>query len=503
MHAAILELLFSLVQVQKFLYNNTILSLIFQTIPGDSMKRYPIRFTLLLSLLLCLCSCDKPGEPVTPPPPAAVKTPLKVAIDPVSYELSTGALATWRDFAAYKPALVLFSSHPMLNPIEEETIPAVRTLILNGEGSEIIQRGRLWSADPVFLAPQTVSAAIATGLISELIIVRPDKKTPEEFSLDNFRQQFTAAGFLTQREAQSLTLTEGGVVNGKIRGIPLRVVHPDRLPKLSKPVLLHIDLGYFKDLYINEIKTPTYDLIHNLAIQIKDATFPALATTVSFSNQESGYSLESRFMIRDLAELLRNPKLLEDGTPASWALRASALYASTMFSESQARALTQQAVAATPEDAAAHYALALDLFEEKLNEQAFIALSQATKLDHGYALEYILLAERGFELGQYSKALDLLHSAVAALPNSPILRLQLAKQLINAGRGSEALPIITELKSLKWSEKFHPGALSLLGEMEQIATANTIPRLPDASPQSQRTPGGMPGFNHGMAIPGQ
>lgn len=470
------------------------------------MKKYPIRFTILLSLLLGLCSCDKPGEPVTTPalpaPPAAVKIPLEVAIEPVSYELPSGALATWRDSAAYKPALVLFSSHPMLNPIEEETLPAVRTLILNREGSEIIQRSRLWSADPAFLAPQTVSAAIGAGLISELIIVRPDKKTPEEFSLENFRQQFAAAGFLTQREAQALTLTEGGGVNGKIRGIPLRVVHPDRLPKLSKPVLLHIDLGYFKDLYINEIKTPSYDLIHNLTIQIKEAKLPTLATTLSFSNQESGYSLESRFLIRDLAELLRNPRLLEDGTPASWALRASALYAATMFSESKARELIQQAVALTPEDAAVHYALALDLFEQKLNDQAFTALEQATKLDRGYALEYIFLAERGFELDQHSKAIDLLHRAVAALPDSPILRLQLAKQLINAGRGNEALPIIAELKSLKWSEKFHPGALSLLNEMEQIAAANTIPRRPDSSPQTKTTPGGMPGFNPMMGIPG-
>lgn len=470
------------------------------------MKKYPLRFTLLLSLLLGLCSCDKPGEPVTTPalpaPPAAVKIPLEVAIEPASYELSSGALATWRDFAPYKPALVLFSSHPMLNPIEKDTLLEARRLILTGDHSEIIQRGRLWSADPAFLAPQTVSAAIEAGLISELIIVRPDKKPPEEFSLDSFRQQIATAGFLTEREAQALNLTDGGVVNGKVRGISLRVVHPDRLPKLSKPVLLHIDLGYFKDLYINEVKTPSYDLIHNLAIQIKEAKFPTLATTLSFSNQENGYSLESRFMIRDLAELLRNPKLLEDGTPASWAMRASALYAVTMFSESNARELIQKAVAATPGDAAAHYAQALDLFEQKLNDQAFAALAQATKLDRGYALEYIFLAERGFELDQHSKAIDLLHKAVAALPDSPILRLQLAKQLINAGRGSEALPIITELKSLKWSEKFHPGALSLLNELEQIATANTIPRRPDASPQSKKTPGGMPGFNHGMAIPG-
>lgn len=485
------------------------------------MKQYPLHFPIFpifpifLSLLLCLWGCEqrreKPTEPAAPAAlpanPASVKIPFQEAIEPASYELPSGALATWRDFAANKPALVLFSSHPLLEPFPDENRPEITRLILSGEPQEIVRRGQLWSADPAFLALQTVSVAIETGLISELIIVRPGNKPLEEFSLDGFREQITAAGFLTQNEAQALKLTEPGIISGKARGIPLRVVHPDRLPKLAKPVILHLDLGYFKDLYVDEVKTPSYDMIHQLASQVKEAALPTIATTLSFSNQELGFSLESRFLMRDLADILRKPGLLEGGTPASWSIRASALYAVTMFSESKARELIQQAVVATPEDAAAHYALAIDLFEQKLNDQGFAALDLATKLDRGYALEYIFLAERGFEIGQRSKAIELLRKASAALPDTPILRLQLAKQLIQVGRGTEALPLIAELQSLKWSETIHPGAMSLLNEMHQLATANTLPRLPDSPSKAtgdkatERMP---PSFNHMMmGMPGK
>lgn len=472
------------------------------------MKKYTYYFPAFLALLLCLWGCEKRREPLPEPtapaaipaPPATVKIPFQDAIIPASYELPSGALATWRDFAEHKPTLVLFSSHPMLEPFSGEKQELTR-LIRSGDSAEIINRGQLWSADPLFLSPQAVSVAIESGLISELIIVRPSNKPPDEISLADFREQTTGAGFLTQSEAQALTLTDSGIIGGKVRGISLRIVHPERLPKLAKPVILHFDLGYFKDLYINEVKTPSYDLIHQLASQVKEAAFPTIATTLSYSNQEIDLSLESRFMIRDLADILRNPKLLEGGTPASWSIRASALYAGTMFSESKARELIQQAVVATPEDAAAHYALAIDLFEQQRNDQGFLALDHAARLDRGYALEYIYLAERGFEIGQNRKSIDLLSKAAGALPNTPILRLQLAKQLIQVGRGTEAIPIITELQGFKWSETIHPGAQSLLKEMQQLATANTMPRLPDtpSAAAGEKTAERMPAtFNHMM-----
>jgi tetratricopeptide (TPR) repeat protein len=174
-----------------------------------------------------------------------------------------------------------------------------------------------------------------------------------------------------------------------------------------------------------------------------------------------------------------------------------------MFSEGNARDLIQQAVAATPDDAAAHYALALDLFEQRRNEQGFAALDQAVKLDSGYALEYFHLTERALELGQRDKAIDLLGKAVVAMPEADFLRLQLANHLIQAGRGSEAVPIVTELKGLKWSETIHPGVTSLLEEMQQVAKTNPLPRQPDTSTRQQEShpshqDSRMPGFNHMM-----
>lgn len=479
------------------------------------MNSRSITALLLLTLIFCLNGCDSHRE--TPPavasnlkatPPSKVapppqKQPFQEPIEPLLYELPSGALAIWRDFDGQRPTLILFSSHPLLTPLQESNREELRQFLLTGESREIVRRGRYWSADPAVTSPQTVSAAIAAGLFSEIVFVMPTKMPPEDFALGSVREQTQSAAFLTKSEAHGLTLQEHGVIGGKVRGVPLRVVHPERLPKIAGPVVIHVDLGYFNGLYINEVKTPSYDLLHELAIRIQEKSYPTLAATLSFSNQEVGFSLESRFLIRDLADILRNPKLLEGGTPASWSLRAGALYATTMFSEGNARDLIQKAVAATPDDAAAHYALALDLFEQRHNERGFAALDQAVRLDSGYALEYFHLAERALELGQRDKAIELLGKAVMAMPEVDFLRLQLANHLIQAGRGREAVPIVAELKGLKWSATIHPGVTSLLEEMQQVAKTNPLPRQIDTSTgQKESHPGPqgsrMPGFNHMM-----
>lgn len=471
------------------------------TAPGE--PSFIEKFTKLIS-----GDASKPrnGEPISAPA-QLLKVIMLDSVEPVLYELPSQALATWREFGRYRPILVLFSTHPLLDPIPAERQKTIGDLMREGSAKELAQRASLLRSDPAVLPPETVSVAIDHGLFAEIVVVLPNNKPPEEVDLARFSKRALLAGFLTEAEASGLSLNDG-TISGTVRGIPLRIAHPDKLPKIEQPVVLHVDLGFFKDSYINEVKSPSYNLLQQLATSLKDAGYNTLATTLSFSNQEVGFSLESRFLIRDLAELLRQPQLLDGGTPASWTLRSGALYAASMFAESKARELTMQAVQENPEDAAAHYALAMDLFEQKMPDQAFASLDRAVALDRGYALEYIALAERGFEIRQSDKAIELLAKAAQILPENPFIRLQLANQLIRASRVKEARPIIAELLELKWSEVIYPETVPLLKRMQEAAAIDVIVPLPATEPRIEealpnKPAGRMPGFNHmGMGGPG-
>lgn len=469
------------------------------------MKNFVIVATslILLALLLAVTACKEKNDrgPSPPPlPPIQTRIAFQAGIEPTLYELPSQALATWRHFAAYKPILVLFSTHPLLTPVEANRINSATKLLQEGTDDAIIRRSRTLTENPAILPPEAVSAAITANFFSEIVLVLPTTKKPEEVSLDSFRERALKSGFLSDSEAKGLRLDDG-TIRGTVRGLPLSIPHPDKLPKLAKPILLHVDLGFFKDMYVNEVKTPAYDLIYQLVTNIQAADYQTQAATLSFSNQEIGFGLESRFLIRDLAEILRRPQLIGGNTPPSWTLRAQAMYASTLFNEDKARELTAQAVKTNPEDAAAHYALALSLFAQNLPEEGFAALDQAVALDRGYGLGYLMFAERAREMGKGENSIELLQKAAQAIPENPFIHRELAHQLIQASRVKEARPLIAELRRLDWSETFYPDIPPLLEKMAEAASVDVV--LPKSSrdqetpsPPPERATNRMPGFNH-------
>lgn len=418
-----------------------------------------------------------PAHNETPPSSTArdhtVKIPFRDQIVPSVYELPSGALATWRQYSDRKPALILFSNHPFLAPLREGEETSTREFVQSAPTVELVRRGKMLVADPVLTSPQTLSAAIEADLLAELIFVQPLKAGIDKLSLAEFQQNAFNAGFITAEEAHALTLTDG-VISGRVRGLPFRCVHPEALPAIKDPVLVHIDLGYFENLYVNAIKTPAYPLLYQLIAAIRSANWPTLAFTLSYSNQETEYSLESRFMISTLADTLYHPALLDGGIPASWQLRANAQYAADMFAETQSQDLLVEATESSPDDPAAFYDLSLALFRQKISDAAFTALDRAVALDPGYALAYVELYETGMKLGEWEKSLKLLKKAASALPENPFIRISQADLLIKQGRGSAVLPLLHELKKLPWSSLYHPGIPNLLDEMIEVAT------LPDA-----------------------
>lgn len=457
-----------------------------------------------LVLTTYLTACEKPSnERTNSPSPMqsnhqANTTPkilFHEGIDPFLFELPSGALSIWRHYANKQPVLVLFTTHPFLDPVAIERSAEIKLLMKNGSDREIINRGQLQSADTLFLSPESVSIALENGFFSEIVIILPVTSDKKTFSLTEFQQRALPAGFFTETELLNLKMHDG-IISGSVRGVPLRIAHPENLPVIEQPVVLHLDHGYFSGLYVNEIKTPAYQLVYNLAGDLRKAAYKALAVTISFSNREAEFSLESRFMLRDLAEVLRKPQQFETSRPENWELRAAALYASTMFSESRARELTTMAADNSPGDAAAQFAVALDLFKEQRNAEAFAALDRAVALDKGYGLAYVELADQGLKIGQRDKAIELLGKAAATFPELSLLRIDQAHYLIQSGRVKEARPIIKELRQLTWSPHFHPEIPAILEKMREAAATDTVIPVTSPAPVPEKPTGARPTFNH-------
>lgn len=454
---------------------------------SSPMTSRKMQICLLCLFALILWGCKEKREPdnatgavVVQQSTAAPKTAFMEPVEPALFELTSGALTTWRTFSGRKPALVLFASHPLLDAIPAELADDVQQLLSSASDQEIVRRGSMAASDTLLLPPQTVSAAIAAGFFSEIVFVLPTRGKPENLSLDDFRNRALRAGFLAPPEAEKLVL-KAGVISGTLHGLPFRVAHPEALPKIAGPVIIHIDLGYFRELYVNEIKTPVYRLIYDLVTSLRTAAYPALAVTLTYSNQEIGFSLDSRFMISNLADILRQPKLLDGGTPPSWELRASALYLSAMFSEDQAEQQIVKASIASPNDPSALYALALVQFRNNQPQLGFETLERTVALDRGYVIEYLDLAVQGEKLGQWDKSIELLGRVAQLAPDNALNQIRLASTLIQRGRNKEARPLLDRLARLQWSPLYHRDVPALLEEMRHSAKDDSIVPIPKGS----------------------
>lgn len=436
------------------------------TAPATTSAEHPATATPATAAVPASQTIQK--EPATP------RALFKEPVEPHVFELASAALTTWRDHAAAKPTLVLFSTHPFLGPLRSENKASIRKSVLTTPAVELIRASRLQTANPVFISPQAVSVAIEAGLIGELVFVQPTTQKASAASLSAFQQNAFASGFLTEKEALGLRLTNG-VIHGTVRGIPFRCVHPDSLPAISQPVIVHIDLSYFMDIFVNDVKTPVYNLLYQTARNIRDAGWPAVAITLSYSNQEAEFSLDTRFLISNLATILVNPTLLDGGTPPSWQLRSDARLARAMFNATIADDLTTRAVEVSPDDADALYALSQLKLAQRQIDEAFTLLDHAVKLDPGYALAYLQLAETAVDLGQWDKAEALFGKARQHLSDNPFIDISLAELLIRRTRGKEARALLAPLQQQHWSTLFHAKVPDLLREMLVMADAQIAP----------------------------
>jgi hypothetical protein len=452
---------------------------------------------LLLISLLCLIAttgCEKKkGAPAAAKPekPAVavelkLPTPKQLFEEPVTahkFELPSEALQVWRHTKSVKPVLVLFSIHPLLERIADERKTDITELITSGDAETFKQRGSFFRVNPALVPTQTLSAAIDNDLFSELIWIIPTRVGVEELSLEVLRKQMIDAGFLTENEGQKLFHADG-VTSGTVRGLPFRAVHPDVMPDLTDPVVVHIDTGYFKGMFKNEVASPLYDILHQTVMRIMQSEWKVYATTLSYSTQELMFSLDVRFLITALAKMIENPDLVQQ-MPPQWRLHADAMYMGNMYMESKAQDIIAEAAVTAPEDPIIIYALSQTRFQQGRAEEAFTLLDKAVQLDPGYGAAYVQLAETGRDKGDLTKALELQRKAIKHYPENPFLQIAEADLLIRMAKPDDAIQVINSLQILPWSPYFHGNAAQNLSSMAEYAR-NPQPAPPANTPQEKK-----------------
>lgn len=434
----------------------------------------------LLCLVACLSflisSCEQkndspvPAEvasPVaTPEAPLITANLLQEPIEAVLIEGPGQVLPVWRRCRGAEPALVLFSAAPLLQPVPEALRDEVRNMLRTADDKEILERTDIDRPDPLLLPSMALDAALDAGLFAEVVWVLPSAAPPEELRLEVFRKQLLDFGAVDKAEAASLTLTDGSF-SGTVRGIPFRAVHPDALPAIERPVVLHIDQNFFPPLYMGEIKTPLYPLLYGTLAKIREANWQGCAATVARSTATGELPLDSRFIGTDLASLLSAPEQLDQPLPVFRKQRASALYLPNFFQNEKIRELYLEMETAAPEDASVKYGLYKIHRDLKKGNEALKYLEQAVSLDRAYAFEYLALAPVAEEKGLPDQALKMIRLAQTAMPGNPFISLEMAAHLIKLNHPEQALEILEELHSLSWSKVYYP---DMSGHLEAMMT---------------------------------
>lgn len=428
-------------------------------------------------LLFCCCllfscvACKKGDTPATAPPAAArevraqaPETPLPLSAPPfltqplptTIIETTNEALPVWRSFAKHRPALIIAANAPAMFSVPAELRAEVERLLKDADDNELTGRSGPENPDPLLLPIMSLNAALDAGWFSQVLWIFPSKNLPEQFNLATFQEQLIAAQIASPDEAASFTLHQGSF-RGIIHGRPFIAAPASALPPLEESALLHIDADYFKPLYKGEIKTPVYPLMVELLEQIKAQGWKVAAATVSLSNQQfEGLPLQTRFLGKDLAAVLQNPRMMQESFPRQWERRGNALYLENFMQKEEIRKIYLEMENADPADPDVKFGLYNISRQFSKTAEALAYLKAAVQIDPVYAREYLDLAALAMEKKLPQKAVEMLQSARSAQPDNPFILTLLVQTLLNNGQQQDAKALQPELAALKWSKIYYP-----------------------------------------------
>lgn len=447
------------------------------------MNLLNLRSSILCLTLTALCTlvgCETHNEPSSSTSPSIQQASTRLAttplttkplfsepIQPTLVESPLEALPVWRQTGG-TATLVLMANDPLLRPVPPLLMNRAIQLATSANLGEIQTSGARPTPNPVVFDDMTLDLALRARMFVRVIWVLPLTK-PLPF--DAFKEQLAASGTFSASEIESFGTENSGCFSGKVRGIPTDVCSIDHLPQVQGPIVLHWEMSFFREVYKDEIRTPMYNLLGEIATKLRKTAWSATAVTLNRSSLGQETTLATRFLADDLERLVKHPELLNAPHPPNdWLLRQRAFYADLLFQRAKSIENAKELVRAHPEQASSHFLLYHFLIKDGYSA-ASEHLHQSVQLDPIYALEYLDLADWALKKNRGEMALELIERARKGLPDDPFIKLQHAKFLLLSGNNRRALSIVEELQSLPWSSLYYQHIPPQLEEMARQAAS--------------------------------
>ena len=327
------------------------------------------------------CSNKQPEGPAAPQLKA-----YKVGTEPLEprlIEQDAYNIPYWLANKASGRVLVRISPMDGLGPVKDDALEKIRSFQKSGDMNGIISVSDSRRPDALVRHFNTAWLAHTLGVADEVYVVAPLFESLTVDDLDGIKSSLTEEYPDQQKDIEGLTLT-GAVAEGTINGVPVKISCLQDLPRTDKPVLLEIDLSFFETLYKNEKNTPILGIIKGFFKTLKEAGVVSDQVTIAMSNEDGLAPLKFRFMGRYLAQLLKEPGLIDSSDPpALWSERAAA-WKTEQMSPRESVAIYKNIAKKFPGDAASRYDLSEVYFGLGDLDGAKQELAEAIKLDPGY-----------------------------------------------------------------------------------------------------------------------
>lgn len=370
-------------------------------------------------------------------------------------ELPAEALASWREYAAQRPTLLILSGNPMLVPVPSSLRDQVQALAIQGPREELARHGSMQVPDPLLVPVMTVDAALRAGWFSQVVWGLPLRDPTMALSAEAFRRQLRENGMLAEDDLQRLNV-EKHLVRGTVRGTPLLAAALDKLPPLTGPVIVHIDQSYFQDRYKNEKATPLLAIVYDTLALLRERRLPVLAATFSYGNLERRISLDVRFVAEVLAHFIEHPERSKKPAPPNWQRQTDIFHLESLFEKDRVRDLALAMERDAPDSAWVKFTLYRAAAAKKAGDFALDYLAEAVKHDRIYAVEYLNLAELAYKKQRPDAAIQMFDLAAKVFPDDPQIKLKMAQLAGEMGDRKTALHLVEQLRQLPWSTVYYP-----------------------------------------------
>ncbi len=408
-----------------------------------------------------------PTKPTKTLPPTA--SLLMEPVDLRRFELPTEAITVWREFKAYKPALLVLSNNPFLTQLPELMRPKATTLLQSATRQEIQVQSNPQMAAPLLFPEMAVDAVMRDKMIGQYIWAIPMKDGQAPLTTESFRARLLDHRLITPHEAEALEVDEHGVAHGSLRDLPFTAGDLETLPKPDSPVIVHIDLSYFQTQYVNEMKTPVFQLVQDAMQRLQKMECQVLAVTFSYGNLDGRIALDVRFMGDALTDIMKSPDIIYDDLLGNYKRQADALYLEAMFRKEQAQGLYLAQERDLPKSAWVQHNLFRSAASHKQGNLALERLAKAVELDKVFAMAYFDLSDQALRARQPAEALRMLKLASDTFPDNPTIKLKMAELAYTLMDFKTAEHLIKQLQSLPWSEIYHPDMHNKLDRFIQMA----------------------------------